>query len=146
MRIRHVNHIGINVENLEAAKIFFTDLGFTVMGESTMQGELLDEVTGLKGARTELVMLKAPDSQLCIEVVKYHQPVDPEGIRPRGANALGMQHIAFEVDDLDGIVKTLQQKGHALVGSVQNYENVWKLCYVRGPEGIIIELAEQLEK
>jgi catechol 2,3-dioxygenase-like lactoylglutathione lyase family enzyme len=146
MKIKHVDHIGINVEDLETATIFFTDLGFTVMGESTMQGELLDEVTGLKDARTELVMLQAPDSQLCIEVIKYHHPVDPEGIHPRGANALGMQHISFQVDDLDSIVKTLQQKGHELVGSVQNYKNVWKLCYIRGPEGIILELAERLEK
>jgi catechol 2,3-dioxygenase-like lactoylglutathione lyase family enzyme len=144
MKIRHVNHIGINVINLEAAKIFFTDLGFSVMGESTMEGELLDEVTGLKDARTELVMLEAPDGQVCIEVVKYHQPVDSEGIRPSCPNALGLGHIAFEVDDLDGIVKTLLTKGHDLVGSVQNYENVWKLCYVRGPEGIIVELAEKL--
>jgi catechol 2,3-dioxygenase-like lactoylglutathione lyase family enzyme len=144
MKIRHVNHIGINVINLEAAKIFFTDLGFSVMGESTMEGELLDEVTGLKGARTELVMLEAPDGQLCIEVVKYHHPVDSEGIRPSSPNALGLSHITFEVDDLDGIVKTLLTKGYDLVGSVQNYENVWKLCYVRGPEGIIVELAEKL--
>jgi catechol 2,3-dioxygenase-like lactoylglutathione lyase family enzyme len=144
MKIRHVDHIGINVVDLEAAKVFFTDLGFTVQGESTMQGELLDEVTGLKGARTELVMLQAPDSQLSLEVIKYHHPVDPEGIHPGGPNTLGMQHIAFEVEDLDGIVKMLQQKGHNLVGSVQNYENVWKLCYVHGPEGIIVELAEQL--
>lgn len=146
MNIRHVDHIGINVEDLEAAKVFFTDLGFTVMGETTMQGELLDEVTGLKDARTELAMLQAPDSQFCIEVVKYRQPVPPEGIHPRGSNAFGMQHIAFQVDDLDGIVKTLQQKGHDLVGSVQNYEGVWKLCYIHGPEGIIIELAEKIGK
>jgi catechol 2,3-dioxygenase-like lactoylglutathione lyase family enzyme len=144
MKIRHINHISINVNDLEAAKVFFTDLGFSVMGESTMEGELLDEVTGLKGARTELVMLEAPDGQLCIEVVKYHHPVDNEGIRPSSPNALGLGHIAFEVDDLDGIVKTLLAKGHNLVGSAQNYENVWKLCYVRGPEGIIVELAEKL--
>jgi catechol 2,3-dioxygenase-like lactoylglutathione lyase family enzyme len=146
MKIRHVDHVGINVLDLKAAKKFFTDLGFTVMGEAKMQGKLLDEVTGLKNAKTELVMLQAPDSQLCIEVVKYHQPVDSEGIRPRGPNALGMQHISFQVDDLEGIVKSLQQKGHKLVGSVQNYENIWKLCYVRGPEGIIVELAEKLGK
>jgi catechol 2,3-dioxygenase-like lactoylglutathione lyase family enzyme len=146
MKIRHVDHIGINVEDLEAAKVFFVGLGFTVMGEAKMHGQLLDEVTGLKDARTELVMLQAPDSQFCIEVIKYHQPVAAEGIHPRESNALGMQHIAFQVDDLDGIVKSLRQKGHSLVGSVQNYEGVWKLCYIRGPEGIIIELAEQLEK
>src|SRR4051812_12982973 len=99
MKIKHIDHIGINVDDLEAAKIFFTDLGFTVMGGSTMQGELLDEVTGLKDAWTELVMLEAPDSKLCIEVIKYYKPVDPEGIRPGDANRLGMQHIAFEVND-----------------------------------------------
>jgi catechol 2,3-dioxygenase-like lactoylglutathione lyase family enzyme len=144
MKIKHVNHIGINVNDLEAAKIFFTDLGFSVMGEATMEGELLDEVTGLKDARTELVMLDAPDGQLCIEVVKYHHPVDSRGVHPGSPNALGLSHISFEVVDLDSIVKTLQQKAHGLVGSVQNYENIWKLCYIHGPEGIIVELAEKL--
>jgi catechol 2,3-dioxygenase-like lactoylglutathione lyase family enzyme len=144
MKIRHVNHIGINVEDLEAAKTFFTDLGFTVQGESTMEGEQLDEVIGFKNARSELVMLDAPDGQLSLEVIKYHRPADPEGIRPHEPNTHGLGHIAFEVNDLDGIVKTLQQKGYNLVGSVQNFGNVWKLCYVHGPEGIIVELAEQL--
>jgi catechol 2,3-dioxygenase-like lactoylglutathione lyase family enzyme len=146
MKIRHVDHVGINVENLETAKVFFTDLGFSVMGEQKMQGKLLDEVTGLKDAKTEFVMLQAPDGQICLEIIKYLQPVDPEGIRPASANKLGMQHIALQVDDLDSIVKTLQQKGHSLVGSVQNYENIWKLCYVHGPEGIILELAERIGK
>jgi catechol 2,3-dioxygenase-like lactoylglutathione lyase family enzyme len=144
MKIRHVNHVGINVENLEAAKVFFIDLGFKVAGEAKMEGQLLDAVTGLKDARTEFFMLEAPDGQVSLEIIKYHEPVDPEGIRPGAPNALGMRHIAFEVEDLDGIVKTLEQKGYNLVGSVQNYENIWKLCYVNGPEGIIIELAEQL--
>jgi catechol 2,3-dioxygenase-like lactoylglutathione lyase family enzyme len=144
MKVRHVNHIGINVENLEAAKEFFTGLGFTVMGESKMDGKLLDEVTGLQGAHTELVMLQAPDSQVCIEIVKYHRPVEIQGIRLYAPNAHGFSHIAFEVDNLDDIVKSLQQKRYKLVGSVQNYENIWKLCYVHGPEGIIVELAEKL--
>jgi catechol 2,3-dioxygenase-like lactoylglutathione lyase family enzyme len=144
MKIRHVNHIGINVDDLEAAKTFFTDLGFTVAGESTMEGKLLDEVIGLKGAQTELVMLVAPDSELCLEVIKYHRPADPEGIRSHSPNTHGLGHIAFEVEDLDGIVESLKQKGYNLVGSVQNYENIWKLCYIYGPEGIIVELAEQL--
>ena len=144
MKIRHIDHVGINVENLEAAKVFFTDLGFTVAGEMKMEGKLLDEVTGLKNARTEFVMLEAPDRQLRLEVIKYHHPTDPEGVRPRAANALGLRHLAFQVDDLDGFVKTLRRKGHQVVGSVQNYEGIWKLCYVYGPEGIIIELAEEL--
>jgi catechol 2,3-dioxygenase-like lactoylglutathione lyase family enzyme len=146
MKIRHVDHVGINVVNLEATKIFFTDLGFTVTGEAAMQGELVDRVTGLKDVKDDIVMLQAPDRQLNLELVKFHHPVDEAGVQPSAANTLGLRHLCFEVEDLDGIVKTLQQKGHDLVGSVQNYKYIWKLCYVHGPEGIIIELAEKLEK
>jgi len=146
MKIKHVDHIGVNVENLEAAKIFFTDLGFTVMGETTMQGELVERVTGLKEVKDDLVMLQAPDGQLNLELMKFHHPVDEAGIQPSSANTLGLRHLCFEVEDLDGIVATLKQKGHKLVGEIQTYENSWKLCYVRGPEGIILELAEQIDK
>jgi catechol 2,3-dioxygenase-like lactoylglutathione lyase family enzyme len=144
MKIKHVNHIGINVDDLKAATTFFTDLGFIVMGKSEMEGKLLDEVTGLKNARTKLVMLEAPDKQLCIEVVKYINPVDSESIPSSSPNKHGFGHIAFEVDNLDAIIKTMKQKGYDLVGSVQTYEKNWKLCYIHGPEGIMVELAEQL--
>jgi catechol 2,3-dioxygenase-like lactoylglutathione lyase family enzyme len=144
MKIKHVDHIGINVENLEAAKIFFTDLGFSVVGEMVMQGELVDRVTGLKDVKDDLVMLQAPDGQLNLELVKFHYPVDEAGVQPVLSNTLGLRHLCFEVEGLDGIVATLQTKGHKLVGEIQIYENTWKLCYVRGPEGIIIELAEKL--
>jgi catechol 2,3-dioxygenase-like lactoylglutathione lyase family enzyme len=146
MKIRHVDHVGINVENLEAAKRFFTDLGFTVAGEAVMQGELVDRVTGLKGVKDDIVMLQAPDGQLNLELVKFHHPVDEAGIQPSAANTLGLRHLCFEVEDLNGIVKTLQQKGHELAGSIQNYKNIWELCYIRGPEGIIVELAERTDK
>jgi catechol 2,3-dioxygenase-like lactoylglutathione lyase family enzyme len=146
MKIKHIDHIGINVQNLEAAKIFFTDLGFIVVGEMAMQGELVDRVTGLKGVKDDIVMLQAPDGQLNLELVKFHHPVDEAGIQPAFSNTLGLRHLCFEVEGLDGIVKTLKQKGRELVGEVQTYEDSWKLCYVRGPEGIIIELAERLEK
>ena len=144
MKIRHIDHIGINVDNLEAAKIFFTDFGFVVVGEAVMQGELVERVTGLKDVKDDLVMLQAPDGQLNLELVKFHHPVDEAGIQMYPANTLGLRHLCFEVEDLDGIVATLKQKGHKLVGEIQIYENSWKLCYVRGPEGIIIELAEKL--
>jgi catechol 2,3-dioxygenase-like lactoylglutathione lyase family enzyme len=144
MKIRHIDHIGINVDKLEAAKIFFTDLGFTVVGETVMQGELVDRVTGLKDVKDDLVMLQAPDGQLNLELVKFHHPVDEVGVQPSAANTLGLRHLCFEVEDFDGIVAALQQKGHKLVGEIQTYENSWKLCYIRGPEGIIIELAQQL--
>lgn len=146
MNIRHVDHIGINVEDLEAAKAFFISLGFTVMGQAVMQGELLDRVTGLKDAKDDLVMLQAPDGQLNIELAKFHHPVDAAGIQPSAANILGLRHLCFQVDGLDEMLAALQQKGHKLVGEVQTYENLYKLCYVYGPEGIIIELAEQLQQ
>jgi catechol 2,3-dioxygenase-like lactoylglutathione lyase family enzyme len=145
MKIKHVDHIGINVENLEATKIFFTDLGFSVEGEMVMQGELVDRVTGLKDVKDDLVMLQAPDGQLNLELVKFHHPVDEVGVQPALSNTLGLRHLCFEVEDLSGIVADLQAKGHKLVGEIQTYENTWKLCYVRGPEGIIIELAEKLK-
>jgi catechol 2,3-dioxygenase-like lactoylglutathione lyase family enzyme len=146
MKIKHIDHVGINVDNLKAAKKFFTDLGFTVVGETMMQGELVDRVTGLKDVKDDVVMLQAPDGKLNLELVKFHHPVDEAGVQPSAANTLGLRHLCFEVEDLDGIVKTLQQKGYELVGSVQNYKNIWELCYVRGPEGIIVEMAERIGK
>lgn len=144
MKIRHIDHVGINVNDLQAAKSFFTDLGFTVVGEATMQSELVDRVTGLKNVKDDLVMLQAPDGQLNLELVKFHHPVDEAGVQPSAANTLGLRHLCFSVEGLDEILAMLHQKGHVLVGEVQTYGDSWKLCYVRGPEGIIIELAEQL--
>jgi catechol 2,3-dioxygenase-like lactoylglutathione lyase family enzyme len=146
MKVRHIDHIGINVIDLDAAKLFFTDLGFTVMGQSVMQGELVDRVTGLKDVKDDLIMLQAPDGQLNLELVKFHHPVDEAGVQLSAANTLGLRHLCFDVEGLDEILASMQQKGHKLMGEVQTYEELWKLCYVRGPEGIIIELAEQLQK
>lgn len=144
MKIRHIDHVGINVEDLEAAKSFFTDLGFTAVGEMTMQGELVSRVIGLQNVKDDMVMLQAPDGKLNLELVKFHTPIDEAGVQKQPANSLGLRHLCFQVEELDEIVATLQQKGHKLVGEVQNYEGAWKLCYVYGPENIIIELAEQL--
>jgi len=144
MKVRHVDHIGINVENLEAAKTFFTDLGFKVVGEMEMQGDVVDKVTGLKDVKDNIVMLQASDGRLNLELVKFHRPLDENGIQPSAANTLGLRHLCFEVEGLDEILASLQQKGHKLMGELQNYEDSWKLCYIRGPEGIIIELAEKL--
>lgn len=144
MEIRHIDHIGINIENLEAAKTFFNDLGFKVVGEMAMGGELVDRVTGLKDVNDDIVMLQAPDGKINIELVKYHHPVDEAGPHKNESNTLGLRHLCFEVEGLDELVATLLKKGHKLVGEVQTYENMWKLCYVRGPEGIILELAEKL--
>lgn len=145
MKVLHVDHIGINIEDLAAAKEFFVDLGFKVLGEMTMQGELVERVIGLNDVKDDIVMLEAPDGQICIELVKFHHPVDEAGVQPTAANILGLRHLSFQVEDLDGLLNNLQQKGTKLTGEVQTYENSWKLCYIRGPEGIIIELAERLQ-
>lgn len=145
MKIRHIDHIGIVVNDLANAKAFFIDLGFTLVGEAPVEGKWADIVSGLNEMRADIVMLRAPDGRLDLELSKFHHPVDPEGIRPSAANTLGLRHIAFQVEDVEGIVKTLKQKGGELVGDIQTYEDGWKL-YIRGPEGILIELAEQLSK
>jgi catechol 2,3-dioxygenase-like lactoylglutathione lyase family enzyme len=144
MKIRHIDHIGIVVNDLAAAKAFFVDFGFTVLGEAKVQGEWVERIIGLNNVREEVVMVQAPDGQLNLELVKFHQPLDPEGIRPASANTLGLRHIAFIVEDIEDIVETLKQKGRELVGEIQTFEDSYKLCYVRGPEGIILELAEQI--
>jgi len=146
MRIRHVDHVGMVVNDLEAAKAFFVDLGFTLVGQTTVEGEWAGRVIGLENVRSDIVMLRAPDGQVNLELSKFHQPEAVGGIQPAAANTLGLRHIAFQVEDIEGIVKALNQKGRKLVGDIETYEDAWKLCYVQGPEGILIELAEQLEK
>ena len=144
MKVKHVDHIGINLENLEAARDFFTGMGFIVIGETVMQGELVDRVTGLKNVKDDLVMLQAPDAQFNLELVRFHHPVDEAGIQLEKANTLGIRHICFDVEGLDDIVANLQSKEYTLVGEIQTYQNSFKVCYINGPEGIIVELAEQL--
>lgn len=145
MKIKHVDHIGIIVKDMETVKTFFADLGFELLGEAPVQGEWVERIIGLTDVKEDVAMLQAPDGQLNIELVKFHQPEDPEGIRPGAANMLGLRHLAFITEDVQEVVDALQQKGYELIGEVQTYEDAWKLCYVRGPEGIIIELTEQLK-
>jgi catechol 2,3-dioxygenase-like lactoylglutathione lyase family enzyme len=146
MKIRHVDHVGMVVNDLEDAKAFFVDLGFTATDQTAVEGEWVGKVIGLQDVRSDIVMLQAPDGQVSIELSKFHQPEAVGGGQPPAANTLGLRHIAFQVEDLEGIVDALEQKGRKLVGEIQTYENSWKLCYVRGPEGVIIELAERLTK
>lgn len=144
MKIQHVDHVGINIEDLEVMKDFFTGMGFTVMGETVMQGELVDRVTGLKNVKDALVMLQAPDGQFNIELVRFHHPLDEAGLQPTKPNTLGLRHLCFNVEGLDDFVADLKSKGYTLVGEIQTYQDSFKVCYINGPEGVIVELAEQL--
>ncbi|MBI2865541.1 MAG: VOC family protein [Chloroflexi bacterium] len=145
MKVRHIDHVGIIVDDLPAAKAFFVDLGLEVLGEGELEGELLDLVVGLNDAKTALVTLRSPDGQANIELVKFYRPADENGMQQHAANTLGIRHIAFVVDDIDAVVARLKEKGVEVFSAVQRYEDQYKLCYIRGPEGIILELAEELK-
>ncbi len=144
MKIRKIDHVGIIVNDLPAAKAFFLDLGLELVGEGEFEGEWLDRVVGMSGTKTAIAMLRTPDGGTNLELSKFYAPLDEKGIQPSSANTLGIRHIAFVVDDIEAIAAKLRKKGVEFFSEVQRYEDSYKLCYVRGPEGIILELAEEL--
>ena len=146
MNIRRIDHVGIIVEDLPAAKAFFVDLGLEVQGEGALEGEWLDQIVGLNNVRTAYVFLGMPEGQANLELIKYYRPSDESGIQQPLANTLGIRHIAMVVEDIEAVVAKLKAKGQEIFGEIQNYEESYKLCYIRGPEGMILELAEQIEK
>lgn len=145
MKIHRIDHVCINVNDLSAAKDFFVDLGLEVQGEAELEGGWLGPLIGLHGVKTALVFMKTADGETSIELVKYHTPADENGIQKTFANTLGIRHIAFVVEDIEAIVAKLKQKGSEIFSEVYRYEDSYKLCYIRGPEGIILELAEQIK-
>lgn len=145
MKIHRIDHVGIIVNDLPAAKAFFLDFGLEMLGEGEVEGEWVERIIGLNDVRETVVMLGIPDGQATLELVKFHTPSDENGIQPSFANTLGIRHIAFAVEDIEAVVAKLKKKGAELFGEIQTYENAYKLCYVRGPEGIILELAEQIK-
>lgn len=138
------DHVGVVVDDLDAAAAFFIDLGFEREGGTLVEGETVDKINGLDGVRAEVVMVRTPDRTGKLELVKYLAPADNEGPYPWPANRLGFRHICIEVNDLNAIVDRLRNQGFDTVGEVQDYGNIYRLCYVRGPEGLIVELAEQI--
>ena len=139
-----MDHVGVVVEDLEAATEFFVELGLVVQGEASVEGGWVDRIIGLEGVRSDIVMMQTPDGNGRLELSKFHSPSNPGGDRHPAANAPGIRHVSFVVDDVDAAVAGLRARGVELVGEVVSYENVYRLCYVRGPEGIIVELAERL--
>ncbi len=144
MTIVRMDHVGVVVDDLAAATAFFVDLGLELDGEGDVEGAWVDRVVGLKGVRAEVAMLQTPDGQVRIELSKFHAPAGREDDRNAAANALGIRHVTFVVDEIDAMVTRLRARGVELVGEVESYNDVYRLCYVRGPEGIIVELAERL--
>ncbi|MBI0579998.1 VOC family protein [Neobacillus cucumis] len=144
MKVNRIDHVSINVNDLSEAKAFFLDLGLEVKAEWELDGEQLDRIVGLKDVKTACVGLGMPDGQAWIELVKFYSPSDEKDIQQPFANTLGIRHICFNVEDIEAIVAKLKKKGTEIFSEIQQYEESYKLCYVRGPEGIILELAEQI--
>ena len=144
MGVKSFDHVGVVVDDLEAATTFFLDLGLEREGAGSVEGEWVGKVIGLDDVQAELVMVKTPDGSGKLELIKFHRPVDEEGAHPAPANRLGLRHVALVVDDLNTIVKGLRDKGMDTIGEVENYQDTFLVCYVRGPEGIIVELAERI--
>jgi catechol 2,3-dioxygenase-like lactoylglutathione lyase family enzyme len=139
-----MEHVGVVVDDLAAATDFFVELGLELRGEAPVEGGWVDRVVGLEGVRAEIAMLETPDGHGRLELSKFHAPSGPGGDRHAPANTPGIRHVAFAVDDVDAVVAGLRARGSELVGEVERYKDSYRLCYVRGPEGIIVELAEQI--
>jgi catechol 2,3-dioxygenase-like lactoylglutathione lyase family enzyme len=144
MTIERMDHVGIVVDDLAAATAFFVELGLELQGEGVVEGDSVDRIVGLQGVRSELAMMETPDGHGRLELTKFHAPSGRGGDRHAPANTPGIRHVAFAVDDIDAVVAGLRAHGAELVGEVERYEDSYRLCYVRGPEGIIVELAEQI--
>ena len=140
-----MDNVLIVVDDLEAAKAFFAELGMELEGEATNEGPSVDRVVGLDDVRADIAMMRTPDGHGRVELAKFHTPpavrAEPEDAP---ANALGIRRIMFAVDDIDDVVARLRTHGAELVGEIAQYEDIYRLCFLRGPEGIIIGLAEQL--
>jgi catechol 2,3-dioxygenase-like lactoylglutathione lyase family enzyme len=144
MAIQRMEHVGVVVENLAAAIAFFVELGLELDGEATVEGQWVDRVVGLEGVRADIAVLGTPDGHSRLELSKFHTPTAVSAEPNAPANTLGLRHILFAVDDVDDMLARLRGHGAELVGEVAHYEDSYRLCCVRGPEGIIVELAEQL--
>jgi catechol 2,3-dioxygenase-like lactoylglutathione lyase family enzyme len=144
MAVKRMDNVGIVVQDLDAAIAFFTELGLALEGRAPVEGDWADGVTGLRGMRVEIAMMRTPDGHSRLELSRFLAPSVVADHRLAPVNALGYLRVMFAVDDLDDTLARLGKLGATLVGEVVQYENIYRLCYVRGPEGILIGLAEQL--
>jgi catechol 2,3-dioxygenase-like lactoylglutathione lyase family enzyme len=145
MTLKRMDNVLIVVEDLEAVKAFFIELGMELEGQTTVEGPWVDRIVGLENVRSEIVMMRTPDGHGRIELDKFHAPAAVRA-EPKNApvNTVGIRRIMFAVDDIEDVLARLQTHGAELVGEVVQFEDSYRLCYIRGPEGIIIALAEQL--
>jgi catechol 2,3-dioxygenase-like lactoylglutathione lyase family enzyme len=144
MSVQRMDHVGIVVDDLAAATAFFLELGLRLDGEAPIEGGWVDRVVGLDGVRAEIAMLETPDGHARLELTKFHAPPTRPGDRHTPENTPGIRHVAFAVEDIDAVLARLRACGAELVGELERYEDSYRLCHLRGPEGIIVELAERI--
>jgi catechol 2,3-dioxygenase-like lactoylglutathione lyase family enzyme len=140
--VRRMDHVGIVVDDLADAVAFFAELGLQLDGEATLEGPTVDRVVALEGVRSDIAMMRTADGQTGLELTKFQTSPGPGGDPGAPANAPGIRHITFEVEGIDDVLARLRARGAALVGELEQYGNSYRLCYLRGPAGIIVELAE----
>ena len=145
MTLQRMDNVLIVVDDLQAAKAFFVELGMELEGEMAVEGRWVDLVVGLENVRAEIAMMRTPDGHGRLELDKFHAPAAVRA-EPKNAqvNTLGIRRIMFAVDDIEDVLARLRTHGAELIGEVAQYEDMYRLCYIRGPEGIIVALAEQL--
>ena len=143
-RIRAFDHVGVTVADLERAVAFFVGLGLEIEGRTFVEGEFIDTVIGIPDSRSEIVMLRPPGGGTGLELARFvrpeHQPGSPDAM----ATELGLRNVGFEVDDLQGALDRLAADGYGLVGGVGQYEDMWRMAHVRGPEGIVVTLSQRI--
>ena len=144
MTVDRMDNVGVVVDELEAAVAFFLELGLELDGEATVEGRWVDRVVGLADVRADIAMVRTPDGNGRIELTKFHTPAAVGAEPNTPANTLGIRRVMFAVDDIEDVVTRLLAHGAELVGEVEQYEDIYLLCYIRGPEGILVGLAEQL--
>ena len=144
MAVERMDNVGIVVESLDLAISFFTELGLELEGRATIEGQWAERVTGLSPMRVEIAMMRTPDGHSRLELSRFLTPPTIADHRNAPVNALGYLRVMFTVDDIDDTLARLYKRGAQLVGEVSRYEDVYRLCYIRGPEGLLIGLAEEL--
>jgi catechol 2,3-dioxygenase-like lactoylglutathione lyase family enzyme len=142
--IRHFDHVGITVRDLDTVTAFFAGLGFETEGRTILEGEFLDIVIGMPDARTEIVMLRPPGGGTGLELSRFIRPGHEPGSPDPKHNELGLRNVTFEVDDLQAILGRLTADGYHLVGGIGQHEGTWRMASVRGPEGLIVNLAQRI--
>jgi catechol 2,3-dioxygenase-like lactoylglutathione lyase family enzyme len=142
--VRRFDHVGLTVSDLESATAFFVGLGLEVEGTGSVEGEFVETVCGIPGARCEIAMLRPPDGGSKLELSSFVTPDHLPGSPTAMANELGLRNVSFEVADLDAAIESVGAEGYGLVGGVGEYENAVRMAYVRGPDGIVVSLFQQL--